>query len=43
MMIRQLLGLLLFTALQPIEAAEDFRPLVSEAIQRGEKRIVIAP
>ncbi|MFN0076616.1 MAG: right-handed parallel beta-helix repeat-containing protein [Prosthecobacter sp.] len=42
-MIRQLLCLLFFTTLQPIEAAEDFRPLVSEAIQRGGKRIVIAP
>ena len=43
MMIRPLLWLLFFTALKPIEAAEDFRPLVSEAIQRGKKRIVIAP
>ena len=40
---RCLLCLFFLTALFRTEAAEDFRPLVNEAIQRGEKRIVIAP
>jgi hypothetical protein len=43
-MIRHLTCFLIFLAVVwRIEAEEDFRPLVNEAIKRGENRIVIAP
>jgi hypothetical protein len=41
--IRRLVFLLLLSVLTPCALAEDFRPLVREALQRGEKRIVIPP
>src|SRR5262249_21127852 len=42
-MIRHVFALLFLAALFHCGAAEDFRPRVSEALLRGEKRIVIPP
>ena len=39
----RLAALLLLSAIPVLHAAEDFRPIVAEAIKRGDKRIVIPP